>query len=495
MILMYHKVDLRSPTKWWVDVSSFYRHMCLLEQYEVVYLDEYAPGNERQAVITFDGVYKNVLEYAVPILRDFGYPFELFVSSDLIGATNHFDRIEPAAAFASREDLSKMVESGGRLQWHTRTHPMLKQSKLDPDWGMVERELIVPEDLSDLDPGGFKWFAYPYGEFSPDVYRAVKDHFSGAVSCYQGNDTDLYCLNRETATNASRFGERTICVIVVSHNYGDFLAEAIESVLGQTFMPDTILVMDDASSDATCSIGQRYASLYPELISYVRNEERLGIVDTFNRAVAHTKSDFICFLGGDNRLSSNYIELCMRSMLRSDVAVAYTDFRLFGPNAREEYFKHGADRRARVIDDQFYEIVFPEFSRKALLEGNFIHGSAVYSREAFEAVGGYLPRRAGRPEDANLFQRMAMAGFPVKKVSGAWLEYRQHSDAQANIVSRTQGELEFYRAYARRLEFKVKALELTFGSLSPIVRALSIAETLLFETLVKVARIWRRLFR
>ena len=64
-------------------------------------------------MITFDGVYKNVLTYAAPILRDFGYPFELFVTSDYVGKDNSFDSPEPKADFASIKDLKELVACGG----------------------------------------------------------------------------------------------------------------------------------------------------------------------------------------------------------------------------------------------------------------------------------------------------------------------------------------------------------------------------------------------
>lgn len=493
---MYHKVDLRSPTMWWVDAATFYCQMSALRAFRVVYLDEYDPADPTQVVITFDGVYKNVLRFAAPILKKFGYPFELFVSSDFIGKCNDFDAIEPAEQFASREELARLLEHGGRLQWHTRSHPKLEQGRRDSDWSDVELELSVPADIIDMDPAGFRWFAYPHGVFSRDVYNEVRKRFVGAVSCHQGNDVDLHCLNRMTVTNSTRIGRTTVCVVVVSRNYGAFLSEAIESVLQQTCPPDSVLIMDDASTDSTQSIGKAYCSLHPGRLFYLRNEQHLGIVETFNRAVRETSSDYICFLGADNRISSNYIECC-KAVLDfggSEIAIAYTDFLLFGAKAQDEYFKHDARRRGRIIDNLYYEVVFPEFTKRAFLEGSFIHGSAMYRRAAFDDVGGYQAQHEGRPEDANLFRRMVRAGYGARKVGRTWLEYRQHSEAQANVISRTQGELHFYRVYSKRLEMKVKALEVAFGVLSPVVKLASTAEKICFESLVRVARYWRRIF-
>ena len=495
MILMYHKIGLHSPTIWWVDVSSFYSQMCSLAGREVVYLDDYDPTNENQVVITFDGIYKNVADYAGPILESFGYPFELFISSDWIGLGNSFDLIEPPADFADADELARLVKMGGRLQWHTRSHPKLVASRQDSDWAAIANELQVPEEVRALDPSGFEWFAYPYGVFSEDVVAAVKESFSGAVSCNQGNDSDIYKLNRLTVTNQPLPGMPRLCVIIVSYNYGAYLSEAIESVLSQTCKPSSIMIMDDASSDITSDVARKYASIYPELITSIRNEKNLGIVDTFNKAASLSESDFICFLGADNRIPSNYIESCMKTLLSEKADIAYTDLRLFGENALEEYLRHDTSRQGRIIENIYHEIKFPDFKIGNMLQGNFIHGSSIYSRNAFNAVGGYHERRLGRPEDANLFRRMLAAGHKARKASGTWLEYRQHSTSQANAISRMQGEIEFLRVYSKRLELKVKVLQAGFGLLSPFVKVLGALESRLFKLLMGIARIWRRITR
>ena len=72
---MYHKVYLDNPTHWWVNVDNFYRQMHELRNKKVVYLNDYDPNDPECVVITFDGVYQNIVEYAAPILAKFSYPF------------------------------------------------------------------------------------------------------------------------------------------------------------------------------------------------------------------------------------------------------------------------------------------------------------------------------------------------------------------------------------------------------------------------------------
>jgi len=455
---MYHKIFLDSPTIWWVSVDNFYRQMLELGSRKVVYLDNYNPKDPNQFVITFDGVYKNVLEYALPILREFGYPFELFISSDYLGKNNSFDQPEPLAEFVTLEDLNLLVERNGRLQWHTKSHPDLIKER---DISNIILELEIPLHLKKIDPKGFNWFAYPYGNFNQIVIQEVRKRFVGGLSCHQGNDTDIYCLNRITVTNKTKFNKATIAVIIASYNYGSLLVEAIESVLHQTRMPDEILITDDASDDNTYEIAEFYRSKYPHLIKVNRNEENLGIVKHFNKAVSLTNSDYITFLGADNRYRSDFIEKTSIVLDQDpDVAVAYSDFALFGSRAKVVYDSFPEHRRGS-IKESFFVINFPDFNdatkHELLTKGNFIHGSSMYRRQAFYEVGGYI-EQANLPEDYNLFLRIVKAGWNAVRVPFPILEYRQHSKSQANVRQATFAELQFYKQLSQALHQEIREL-------------------------------------
>ncbi len=452
---MYHKVFLESPTVWWVDADNFYRQMCELKYKTIVYLDDYDPDNPNHVVITFDGCYKNVLEYAVPILKKFSYPFEVFITSDYLGKDNSFDTGEPPAEFVSFDDLKTLIDSGARVQWHTKSHRNLKDVE---DANIIQDELSIPDYLIGLDNKSFRWFAYPNGDWNETIVNEVKKRFAGALSCNQGNDKDIYRLNRITVTNKSSFKKATICVIIASYNYGQFLVEAVESVLRQTRPADEILIVDDCSSDNTAEIGMAYQREYP-YIKFHRNEKNLGIVNNFNQAVSMTSSDYICFLGADNRFVSNYIEKTAEVLDSSDdIAIAYTDFALFGQRARLIYENYEDYRKGEIIDNHFYIIRFPEFDLKELKKGNYIHGSSMYKRKAFNDVGGYKAKK-NTPEDYNLFLRMAEAGWKAKRIPLPLLEYRQHSKDQANIVLSSYAELNFYKSHYQKLCEEISKLE------------------------------------
>lgn len=508
MILLYHKVHPEQKSEWWVTVDTFHQHMLDLRGRRVVYLDDYDPSDPQQVVITFDGVYRNVLEYAVPLMERFGYPFELFVTGDYLGKDNAFDHPEPLAPFASMDELAEMVRRGGRIQWHTRSHPRVS---LVTDRSVLEHELTPPEEIRALDPNGCRWFAYPHGEFGEEGLRMVRERFAGALSCIQGRDDDRYQWNRLTVKEGIPVTSRKVSVIIPCYNYGRFLAEAVDSVLRQIRLPDEILISDDASTDDTRDIAQFFAGQYPDLIRVNTNESNLGIVKHFNRAISLTSGDYVMFLGADNRLRSDYLsKTCEALDLHPEAAIAYTDFALFGPRARIVHESFLRSNSGSVIENELFLVRFPDFDEAAkarLLRGdNFIHGSSLYRRSAFEQAGGYQDR-TDRAEDHALFTRMISAGWSARRVAEPLLEYRQHSEMQDSIALGTHLELRHLRKKAARLEEAVASRDVKIATLreknAKLQRKLDEARTRLrtveksltwklTKPLRKVTRLWQR---
>jgi peptidoglycan/xylan/chitin deacetylase (PgdA/CDA1 family) len=203
LILVYHKVDLTAPTRWWVSADTFARQMDALAGWEAVHLSDYRPGSDRQCVITFDDAHENIVHHALPVLRERGLPFEVFVNGDFLGRWNTWDTHEPLARFCDLAELQTLVDGGGRIQWHTHSHPDL--TTLEPE--ALAYELAVSEYLRRLfPPPHLQWFAYPFGRHSPAVVEAVAQRFEGAVAVLEGCSRDRFRLTRVVADQELRIG-------------------------------------------------------------------------------------------------------------------------------------------------------------------------------------------------------------------------------------------------------------------------------------------------
>ncbi len=112
-----------------------------------------------------------------------------------------------------------------------------------------------------------------------------------------------------------------ISVCLPTYNYGRYVAQAIESVLCQSFRNFEFLIVDDCSKDSTDAIIRQYAEK-DSRIRYVRNETNLGMVENWNFCLQMAKGEYIKFIFGDDFLASEYALEKMLNVLESDKSIS-----------------------------------------------------------------------------------------------------------------------------------------------------------------------------
>ena len=101
---------------------------------------------------------------------------------------------------------------------------------------------------------------------------------------------------------------RVSCIVPV-YNGERFLREAIESILGQTYRPMEIIVVDDGSTDASAEVAE---SIGPPVVMVRRLNQGPGAAR--NTGVAASHGDLVAFLDADDLWLSNKLELQVREM-------------------------------------------------------------------------------------------------------------------------------------------------------------------------------------
>jgi glycosyltransferase involved in cell wall biosynthesis len=169
--------------------------------------------------------------------------------------------------------------------------------------------------------------------------------------------------------SASAPATASVSVIVPSYNYGEFIAEALDSILAQTLQPEQIVVVDDGSTDDTRQVVGRYTD--PRL-QYIY-QQHAGVAAARNTGLNAVRCEYVTFLDADDRWRPTFVET-MHEFLAEDptVACAFANF---------VRFQHAT---GDVLPDQFQS--YPELRRPALLrDAPNAHGRIPKER-AFSAL-------------------------------------------------------------------------------------------------------------
>ncbi|MDB5075726.1 MAG: glycosyl transferase family 2 [Chloroflexi bacterium] len=205
-------------------------------------------------------------------------------------------------------------------------------------------------------------------------------------------------------------------IIIPCHNYGRFLAEALESALGQTLEPHEVIVVDDGSTDDSLAVAHRFAGDSRVRIVAQQNQ---GATATYNTGVRASTGEYFLILSADDRLDLRYLERTVPVLANNaNAGYVYTAYRMFGT-------------RHRVLNALPY-------SRRRLLLRPYITATALMRRAAFDAAGGFSAAMEGGHEDWELFVAMAEKGWHGVAVPEVLFHYRKHSTTSRNALTFNQ---------------------------------------------------------
>src|SRR3989344_2111733 len=91
-----------------------------------------------------------------------------------------------------------------------------------------------------------------------------------------------------------------VSVVMPVYNAGDFLVEAIESILCQTYKNIEFIMIDDASTDNSWEIMKTYQERYPDIIRISQNRTNLKQAATVEQAMRLDRGAFIARMDADD---------------------------------------------------------------------------------------------------------------------------------------------------------------------------------------------------
>jgi glycosyltransferase involved in cell wall biosynthesis len=200
-----------------------------------------------------------------------------------------------------------------------------------------------------------------------------------------------------------------VSAVIPVYNNELFVAEAIESVLAQTYSPVECLVIDDGSTDRSSEIAASYGSS----VTVIRKENG-GVGRARNLGAERARGKYVAFLDADDVWLPEKLERQM-ALFEADPGLGFAYCALTITDERLNVIREqGAPPPARAIE----MAVLLESPPMALAQ------SGVIPLEVFRAVGGFRGSMPGA-EDTDLACRIA-ASHPIAAVDAPLVLYRQH---------------------------------------------------------------------
>ncbi len=210
-----------------------------------------------------------------------------------------------------------------------------------------------------------------------------------------------------------------VSAIIPNYNYSQYLREAIESVLGQTYSKLEIIVVDDGSEDNSRQIIKSYADKIKPIF-----QQNQGVAAARNRGVAESNGEYIAFLDADDAWLPEKIEKQVELLISNpELGLVYVNVMEIDGEGRE--INERSDGLSGWVGKDLLL-----FERPVVLGG----GSGVMiPRTVFDQVSGFDPQMS-TSADWDLYFRIG-SRFPVDFVSEKLLRYRIHnSNMHGNIA-------------------------------------------------------------
>ena len=148
-----------------------------------------------------------------------------------------------------------------------------------------------------------------------------------------------------------------VTIVIPCYNYAEYVGEAIESVINQTYSNIELIVINDGSTDNSDNVIKKLQKKYN--FKYI-NQHNQGIIAVRNQAINVAKGEYLVQLDADDYIDKTYIKKCLKAAIKFDVDIVYTQVKFIGR----------VDFTSNYID----------FDLEKLKHDNYIHASSLVKK-------------------------------------------------------------------------------------------------------------------
>ena len=258
-----------------------------------------------------------------------------------------------------------------------------------------------------------------------------------------------------------------ISVALCTYNGEHFLPQQLESIRGQTRLPDEVVICDDGSSDRTLDIVYKFTEVAQFPVKIIRNDTTLGSSRNFEQAVRLCSGDLIALSDQDDIWYPNRLERSEQALASdpraglvfSDADIIDDEGRLTGETLWQ---------RLRFIGKPKQDLLDHNFV--ILAKQRFVTGATVMFRA--DLRDRFLPMQDGWIHD-EWIALISAAFCDLKPIDQPLIRYRIHSLQQVGLKNKLEQRVPKKTRAERhwaRLEESVRELQQMCDTLSTMER-------------------------
>ena len=192
----------------------------------------------------------------------------------------------------------------------------------------------------------------------------------------------------------------------------DYLRLALDSMFGQTVMPDEIVIVEDGPlTPELYAVVSEYEKKYPEILRVLKNERNLGLGLSLNEGLKACRNELVARMDTDDVSKP---QRCEKQLKRFEEK---PELAIVGCHVEEFIGDVGnvtSIRKVPLVSQEIYE-----YGKRRT---PFNHPTVIYKKSAVLEQGGYRDMR--RNQDVDLFGRMLFAGYKGENLDEALLWFR-----------------------------------------------------------------------
>ncbi|GAB0155137.1 hypothetical protein CHRYSEOSP005_03970 [Chryseobacterium sp. Alg-005] len=240
-----------------------------------------------------------------------------------------------------------------------------------------------------------------------------------------------------------------VSVALCTYNGEQYLSDQLDSIMNQTVLPDEIIICDDRSTDTTIEILNAYQSKFPEIFKIFVNENNLGFVKNFEKAIYLCSHEVIIISDQDDIWEQDKVSKTVHFFENNaGFDGVFHDLKLMDEETTLPSYLNWKNISHETIKKEIRE---GELFTALVVKGSFILGCCLAIRK--EALKKYELKDFQVAHDYFIVQKLSMKntlGFIPQSLSS----YRLHSNQVYGLRYKSEDTSEQTEASESRQYFK-----------------------------------------